>query len=748
LKPWIIYLEPFKYTNWSSYMERIWVIGLAIALIAAFSLRAGPLDDPHTLAYDTEGMLKFSRQIVELGHIPENEPMRYAGYFEEGWDNREILPLTPYLIAFLSFGQENLVKRAAMWYPIIFGLLSIVIVAYIGKELFGYPGLAAGIILGVMPGFIFRTSAGFNDKEAVGIFLMVLGVYFFVSAFKKKNFYLSTLAGISFGISSIGWGGFYLFMIPISLFIVWEVLIGNSKRTLVYLPLVLSLLIYAINISAITQNLDQGLGVLTSYNSLLLMATAGYLLFDYLFGMKLAKTEFGETFNSGIRDFLGGLGRPFSKIKLPETSILSGLASLAIGVLVLMAMGRDPLTTFENLGAYLQNPIRGGIHARSVGEQTAITWGHWDSELNVMKVLTYPFLTIINPTTTEQIPILNLFTTSLHALVGMEYTIVALMVISSIPLIGVLLFLEPKWEYLFAVAWAFFANFSANAAVRLFFPLMPAVAVSGAALISYIVTRKEEFVRGLGYLITMVIFLALLIVSVDASRMLGTSMDPFWFHSLTWYKHNSKIDSPLATWWDYGYWIFNIADRPSLADGSNSYPSANVDLGKFFTYQDESKAINYLKEHDTKFVIMDGTMIPKFYWVSSIGFNDESKAITYPQFSYVGDADTTLGRARIYQSGRGDQILVIGDGVIYKDVQLGYTALEKIATEKGYFENPINATKAPGAVFIASNIAFYISPEAENIIFTKLYLLNGYGLEYFNSVFDNGFIKLYEAEYS
>ena len=159
-------------------MERIWVIALAVGLVAAFSIRAGTLDEPHTLDYDTEAMLKVAKQIVELGHIPEQEPLRYAGYFEEGWNNMEVLPLTPYVIAFLSFGQENLVKPAAMWYPVIFGLLSIIIVAYIGKELFGYPGLTAGILLGVLPGFIFRTSGGSCDKEALGMFLMVLGVYY------------------------------------------------------------------------------------------------------------------------------------------------------------------------------------------------------------------------------------------------------------------------------------------------------------------------------------------------------------------------------------------------------------------------------------------------------------------------------------------------------------------------------------------------------------------------------------------
>lgn len=141
-------------------------------------------------------------------------------------------------------------------------------------------------------------------------------------------------------------------------------------------------------------------------------------------------------------------------------------------------------------------------------------------------------------------------------------------------------------------------------------------------------------------------------------------------------------------------------------------------------------------------------MIPKFYWISSIGFDDEAKAITYPQFYYKGQANTTIGMASIYTAGDGTQILVTEGGVIIGHPQQGFAAVEKIATNSGYVENPINATKSPGAVVIASNVAMYIRPEAENMLFTKLYLMNGAGLEHFEQVFNNGYLKTYYVDYA
>jgi dolichyl-diphosphooligosaccharide--protein glycosyltransferase len=41
-----------------------------------------------------------------------------------------------------------------------------------------------------------------------------------------------------------------------------------------------------------------------------------------------------------------------------------------------------------------------------------------------------------------------------------------------------------------------------------------------------------------------------------------------WKESLEWIKTSTPEDSVIAAWWDYGYWISTMSDRPSLTDNA------------------------------------------------------------------------------------------------------------------------------------------------------------------------------------
>ena len=43
---------------------------------------------------------------------------------------------------------------------------------------------------------------------------------------------------------------------------------------------------------------------------------------------------------------------------------------------------------------------------------------------------------------------------------------------------------------------------------------------------------------------------------------------PDWPAALAWIKFNTPPGSVVASWWDYGYWIQAVAERPTLADNS------------------------------------------------------------------------------------------------------------------------------------------------------------------------------------
>jgi dolichyl-diphosphooligosaccharide--protein glycosyltransferase len=111
-------------------------------------------------------------------------------------------------------------------------------------------------------------------------------------------------------------------------------------------------------------------------------------------------------------------------------------------------------------------------------------------------------------------------------------------------------------------------------------------------------------------------------------------MDNGWYNSTSWLKDNSpepfgdpnfyyelyppanEFEYPetaygVMSWWDYGYFIMQIAHRiPNANPGQSGAPEA----GRFFTAQNETSANMLADELGTKYVMIDNAMVTgKFY---------------------------------------------------------------------------------------------------------------------------------------
>jgi oligosaccharyl transferase (archaeosortase A-associated) len=115
-------------------------------------------------------------------------------------------------------------------------------------------------------------------------------------------------------------------------------------------------------------------------------------------------------------------------------------------------------------------------------------------------------------------------------------------------------------------------------------------------------------------------------------------MDDGWYTSLLWLKDNDNSPDPfddfddpnfyyelyktpfaypesaygVMSWWDYGYFIMQIAHR---IPNANPGQSGAVQAGQFFTAQNESSANRLADELGTKYVVIDSLMAmpAKFY---------------------------------------------------------------------------------------------------------------------------------------
>jgi oligosaccharyl transferase (archaeosortase A-associated) len=138
-------------------------------------------------------------------------------------------------------------------------------------------------------------------------------------------------------------------------------------------------------------------------------------------------------------------------------------------------------------------------------------------------------------------------------------------------------------------------------------------------------------------IVGIVIFFAVFFPNIRSVEAYGGSqnylMDEGWYSSLLWLKDNSPepfgdpnfyyelYKTPFSypesaygvmSWWDYGYFIMQIAHRIPIANPSQSRA---VEAGQFFTAQNESSANEVADKEGTKYVVIDDLMATpaKFY---------------------------------------------------------------------------------------------------------------------------------------
>ncbi len=148
-----------------------------------------------------------------------------------------------YLYKFLHFFNSSIsVDYVHVLYPAIAFVISLVFFFLFVKKLFDYKiALLSSGFLAVVPAFLYRTMAGFSDKEAFGFVLMFAAFYFFVCAWQSKNtkkgLIFGGLAGLMTGMMGLVWGGFSFVITTIGIFVLVEVLLDrlNIKQSYAYI---------------------------------------------------------------------------------------------------------------------------------------------------------------------------------------------------------------------------------------------------------------------------------------------------------------------------------------------------------------------------------------------------------------------------------------------------------------------------------------------------------------------------------
>ena len=53
------------------------------------------------------------------------------------------------------------------------------------------------------------------------------------------------------------------------------------------------------------------------------------------------------------------------------------------------------------------------------------------------------------------------------------------------------------------------------------------------------------------------------------AKYTGPSANSQWQNSMAWVRNNTDEGSLFVHWWDYGYWVQYLGERPTIADGGH-----------------------------------------------------------------------------------------------------------------------------------------------------------------------------------
>lgn len=162
-----------------------------------------------------------------------------------------------------------------------------------------------------------------------------------------------------------------------------------------------------------------------------------------------------------------------------------------------------------------------------------------------------------------------------------------------------------------------------------------------------------------------ILLLALLLTSTLGAFNAGsgrvTAPDDEWQSALTYLKENSPEDAVVMSWWDYGYWILDLAKRrPVVDNGMYFWDVVRLrDVALAYICTDPSEAAQAMRRWGADYLVFSQTegllsAIPSFWPDESRGVDsdpvlDDLKDSLYYQSLYRG-FQSGGGLTRVYPS--------------------------------------------------------------------------------------------------
>ncbi len=629
--------------------------------------------------------LRWAKEIVAKGSLSMVDSFRYVPL---GYNTSEELPGVTYSIAYLHkflslFSPDIAVEYVAIILPVVFFALTLIAFFFMVKKLFEdnkhskMIALISTAFLAVFPGFVHRTLAGVPEKESIAFLFLFLAVYFMASAWKAKDWkgasLLGLAAGISTGLMGLSWGGitFLFVIVSLSAFVYFFTKNFEGKSILAYAG-------WIIGFTPILYTHQK-------YGSLLTSTTSGFSYF--VLGLMVLNYAL---FNTRLKERLK-LERIRTPDKFKTLAILIVLGLLAILIIDPAMISRE----YQGVSSQLLKPFEGDRFTVTVAENNRPFLNTWRGEFGwIFWIFILGSLFLIFEYALSLSNLNRIILTSAYAVLvfGLAFTRIKpesilngshplsiALFIGSILLFAAslvyLCFREDNLEFsngaILALTWIFFALLSVRGAVRLLYFLYPIVAI----ISGYVVVRlsqkffestsetKRFVYAAFAAVVAIMLISQFYSLSVSAhnqaSASVPSSYNVQWQKAMSWVRGNTPSDAVFAHWWDYGYWVQTIGERPTVLDGGNAIVYWDYLMGRAITSPNEIEALEFYYSHNVSYLLLDSSDIGKYQAFSSIG-SDEN----YDRYSWIS---TFRVDPRNMQEKRDETIYLLTGGTAFDE---------------------------------------------------------------------------------
>jgi dolichyl-diphosphooligosaccharide--protein glycosyltransferase len=491
-------------------------------------------------------------------------------------------------------------------FPVIMATLTVLVIYFVGRDIGGKEvGLFSAFFLALSSSHISRTSLGFFDDETVGIFGILLFIFFFLRSIDKDRSIRSTVGyavagGLSLGYLFASWGA-ARYPLGVTLVFVLVLLLLRRYSTRLFLSYSTTFVV-ALSIATMVPKL--GVRFLTEPT---VLAVAGMFLVLCIYEIS-------------------------RRITTPKNKLIFAVGFLVL--LVVLFFGLSALGLIGSLEAKFwavinptarigETPIQQLV--QSVQEHKPATWGsfYYDLGIGILFVPIGLYFALQNPTNR------NIF--------------LAIFGLTAIYFAGSIVRLTLLMAPALSLLWAF-------ALVQLIKPFVTILREGPK-----IPRRKMRFRSRVGkefsaaFIILMFLLLTITFVlpssGADHPRVIERAYSPTtiaasslpirtqvsdWLDTLNYMRVDLNDTDVVAAWWDYGYWITAIGNKTTLADNGTINTTQIGLIGQMFM-SNETGAIEILErfnergEHNITHVLVFVTFATDGETVYDAGYGDEGK---------------------------------------------------------------------------------------------------------------------------